>query len=103
LNTNYFNNHDDVDDFSLSDNSDQDNNDRMKTPILTVVSCDSDSNQSNAKVPLILIQDWDNSESQDIKRVKARNFNIQQTKTQLYPTLLQRAPTPTPRPPLLFS
>lgn len=103
LNTNiagYYKNHD-VDDFSLNDNSDQDNNDRMKTPILTVVPCDSD-NQSDAKVPLILIQDWDDSESRDTKKTKTRNFNIQQTKAQFYPTLVQRTQTPTPRP-LLFS
>lgn len=105
LNANYFKNHD-VDDFSLNDNFNQVNNEeisRMQKPILTVVPCDSDSNQSNAKVPLILIQDWDNSESQDTRKTKTRNFNIQQTKAQLYPNLLQRAPTSTPRPPLLFS
>lgn len=103
LNADYFKSHDDVDDFSLNDNDNNEEISRMQTPILTVIPCDSGSNQSNTKVPLILIQDWDNSESQDTKKTKTRNFNIQQTKAQLYPALLQRTPTPTPRPPLLFS
>jgi hypothetical protein len=107
LNTNianYYKNHD-IDDFSLNDNSHQDNNDRKQIPTLTVVPCDLNSNRSDTKVPLILVQDWDDSESRDTKKTKTRNFNIQQTKAQLYPTLVQRTPTPTPtpRPPLIFS
>ncbi|RIA85022.1 Calcipressin-domain-containing protein [Glomus cerebriforme] len=105
LGSNYYNHHDDIDDFSLDDNVDQDNNNKMQAPILTVVPCDSDSRQDDdAKVPLILIQDWDDSGLQDTKKTKCpkRNVNIQQTKAQFYPTLVQHTPTPTPRPPLIF-
>ena len=109
----YYKNNGDVADFSLDTNLNNDDISGMQTPILTVASCDSDSHQSDAKVPLILVQDWDDSESQDTKKTKGpkRNFNLQQTKAQLYPTLMQRPPTPdsrpsimpTPRPTLLFS
>jgi hypothetical protein len=106
----YYKNHDDISDFSLDTDRNDNDISRTQTPRLTVVPCDSDSRQSDVKVPLILVQDWDDSESQDTKKTKI-NFNIQQTKAQLYPTLMQRPPTPTPRPsivqtprpPLIFS
>lgn len=106
----YYKNNDDVADFSLDTNMNVDDISRMQSPLLTVASCDSDSHQSDVNVPLILIQDWDNSGSQDTKMTKDSKL-IQQTKAQLYPTLMRRPPTPdsrsqiiqTPRPPLLFS
>ncbi|CAI2163284.1 3505_t:CDS:2 [Funneliformis geosporum] len=78
-----------IQEFSL-DNTNQDRT------ILTVVPCDSDSHQNDVNVPLILIQDWDDSDTKETER------NLQKTKAQLCP-LMQRPSTPTPRPPLLFS
>lgn len=87
----------DIKEFSLENNNDLP---KSQTPILTIVPCDSDSHRNDVEVPLILIQDWDNSGSHDTKKTKK---NLQQTKAQLCPTLMQRPPTPTPRPSLLFS
>ncbi|CAG8726751.1 8106_t:CDS:2 [Racocetra persica] len=97
---------DDFEEFTLDDKIEPEDGDiQTRSPILTVIPSDVDvdyntNHESNPDVPLILIQNWDDSPPPSTKTKKPNLQVYNNGKAQLRPNVSIHSLTPTPRPPL---
>ncbi|CAG8521961.1 18430_t:CDS:2, partial [Racocetra fulgida] len=98
---------DDFEEFTLDDKIEPEDGDiQTRAPILTVIPSDGDvdfntNHESNPDVPLILIQNWDDSPPPSTKTKKPNLQVYNNGKAQLRPNVSIHSLTPTPRPPFL--
>ncbi|CAG8738719.1 13601_t:CDS:2 [Dentiscutata erythropus] len=94
-----------ADDLIEPEIKDSHNDSRNHAPILTVIPSDTDVDnnakyENNLDVPLILIQNWDDSPPPSTKTKKPSLQIYNNGKAQLRPNISLHQITPTPRPPL---